>query len=674
MKIIKYRLVLILTLISCLCGARQDVHGQLKLTDSNYYLIDLDTLLWKFKPGDSLQWAAKDLNDSAWLSTIPVIRSLEQNNKIGFKGIGWFRLSFHADSTLMDKPLMLQFVSTGAAGLYLDGKIIRHFGTIKNSEASEYVKPIYPATFTLHDTGMHVIAIRYENRHYEALLKSWSGNNAGFSTGLSEYDVYFEGKKQSTLFLSLFLLISGGVFFALFLSHLVMYFFHRRYIANLIFSIFNLGIGLFFIAIYIYGYIEPLRIQVKVLPVFTLAPAVSFAALSLLVNTLFFRSRLRIIIGCLFLLVVAVTTFIDFHVAVSFVLLYLAYTIVEAAIVVIIAVRRKIPGSRILSFGILCSFLLFAFLAVFGTLGKLEFEGDTGIIILALCMLSIFCLPLSMSAYLAWSFALVNKNLTIQLGKVNELSQKTLEQEQEKQRLLENQKEDLERQVALRTGELVQQKEALVIEKKKSDDLLLNILPAEVAEELKETGNTKAQYFDQVSVLFTDFVNFTQISERLSPEALVQELDECFRAFDEIIERNGLEKIKTIGDAYLAVSGMPVYKEQHAVNAARAALEIIACIDQRKKEGHAFEVRIGIHSGPLVAGIVGVKKFAYDIWGDTVNTASRMESSGEAGKLNISETTYQLVKEHFACTYRGKVDAKNKGAMDMYFVAENKGI
>lgn len=205
-------------------------------------------------------------------------------------------------------------------------------------------------------------------------------------------------------------------------------------------------------------------------------------------------------------------------------------------------------------------------------------------------------------------------------------------------------------------------------EKKKSDDLLLNILPAEVAEELKETGQTKAKHFSQASVLFTDFVNFTKISEQLSAEELVAQLDECFGAFDEIMERNGLEKIKTIGDAYLAVSGIPVYNEHHAYNTVKAGLEIIGYIKSRRAGAHAFEIRIGINSGPLVAGIVGVKKFAYDIWGDTVNTASRMESGGEIGKINVSNSTYELIKDRFACTYRGKINAKNKGEVDMYFV------
>jgi adenylate cyclase len=214
----------------------------------------------------------------------------------------------------------------------------------------------------------------------------------------------------------------------------------------------------------------------------------------------------------------------------------------------------------------------------------------------------------------------------------------------------------------------------IAAEKKRSDKLLLNILPEEVAEELKRDGQSQARRYDEVSVLFTDFVNFTTVSEQLQPEELIAELNICFTAFDHILERHQLEKIKTIGDAYLAVGGLPVAYPGHAVHTVRAAVDIIRFIEKRKQEAsYSLDIRIGIHSGPLVAGIIGVKKFAYDIWGDTVNTASRLESSSEAGKVNISEATYQLVKDEFSCTYRGKIAAKNKGAMDMYFVEEKPG-
>ncbi|HRG57874.1 MAG TPA: adenylate/guanylate cyclase domain-containing protein [Bacteroidia bacterium] len=209
--------------------------------------------------------------------------------------------------------------------------------------------------------------------------------------------------------------------------------------------------------------------------------------------------------------------------------------------------------------------------------------------------------------------------------------------------------------------------------KKRSDELLLNILPEEVAEELKAKGSADAQLIDEVTVLFTDFKGFTQLSEKLSPKELVAEINECFSGFDYIMEKYGVEKIKTIGDAYMAAGGLPTANKTHAEDVVNAALEIQSFMQEHKAKKIAgnelfFEIRIGVHTGPVVAGIVGVKKFAYDIWGDTVNTASRMESSGEIGKVNISGTTYELIKDKFNFVHRGKVQAKGKGEIDMYFV------
>ncbi len=219
---------------------------------------------------------------------------------------------------------------------------------------------------------------------------------------------------------------------------------------------------------------------------------------------------------------------------------------------------------------------------------------------------------------------------------------------------------------------MVRNNKLLGKEKQRSDDLLLNILPEEVATELKNTGITTAKHYDNVTVLFTDFVNFTQASESMGAQNLIDELHTCFKKFDEIAEKYNIEKIKTIGDAYLAVAGLPAADPKHAENIVNAAQDIVAFMDDRlAKMGteRTFQVRVGIHSGSVVAGVVGLKKFAYDIWGDTVNTVARMEQNSEAGKINISQTTYELVKDKFTCKYRGEVDAKGKGMMKMYFVS-----
>lgn len=210
-------------------------------------------------------------------------------------------------------------------------------------------------------------------------------------------------------------------------------------------------------------------------------------------------------------------------------------------------------------------------------------------------------------------------------------------------------------------------------ERQRSDELLLNILPAPIAEELKVKGKAQAKQYEETTVLFSDFKNFTSIAEQLSPEELVEELDKCFKGFDFIISQyEDLEKIKTIGDAYMCASGLSDRKGLPN-NMVKAALEMQAFLDEQKQERIRlgkpfFEARIGIHTGPVVAGVVGVKKFAYDIWGDTVNTAARVEANCEPGKVNISETTYGLIKYAFQCTHRGKVEAKNKGLIDMYYV------
>lgn len=205
-------------------------------------------------------------------------------------------------------------------------------------------------------------------------------------------------------------------------------------------------------------------------------------------------------------------------------------------------------------------------------------------------------------------------------------------------------------------------------EKKKSDQLLLNILPEEVAAELKKNGFAEAKHYEEVTVLFTDFVGFTRISETLSPKELVAEIDSYFSEFDRIMTENEIEKIKTIGDAYMAVCGLPLVNSEHAVKILKAAKEIQQFVVKKKSEGGLFDIRIGINTGSVVAGIIGIKKYAYDIWGDTVNTAARMESNSESGRINISESTYELVKSEFPCTYRGEIEAKNKGMIKMYFV------
>jgi adenylate cyclase len=209
-------------------------------------------------------------------------------------------------------------------------------------------------------------------------------------------------------------------------------------------------------------------------------------------------------------------------------------------------------------------------------------------------------------------------------------------------------------------------------EKKRSDSLLLNILPEETAQELKQSGKVRAKKFDSVTVMFTDFQGFTQYATSLDPEILVETVDFYFSKFDAIIEKYGLEKIKTVGDSYMCAGGLPFPSGDHAYKMVQAALEIEQFIRDTKKDPTnnmiGLDIRIGINTGPVVAGVVGTKKFAYDIWGDTVNIASRMESNSIPGQINISENTYELVKHAFDVEFRGDLHVKNRGIMKMYFV------
>ena len=211
----------------------------------------------------------------------------------------------------------------------------------------------------------------------------------------------------------------------------------------------------------------------------------------------------------------------------------------------------------------------------------------------------------------------------------------------------------------------------LAFERNRSDQILLNILPKETADELKENGFVKTQELDQVTVLFTDFKAFSTVAERISAEELIRSVDYYFKNFDEITERHNVEKIKTIGDAYMCAGGLPHPNTTHAHDTFRAALEIrdfVLKTEMNPPKGiYPFKIRIGLNTGPVVSGVVGTKKFAYDIWGNTVNIAARMESGSVPGRINVSENTYQLLKDDYDFTYRGEIEVKNGLMLKMYF-------
>ena len=206
-------------------------------------------------------------------------------------------------------------------------------------------------------------------------------------------------------------------------------------------------------------------------------------------------------------------------------------------------------------------------------------------------------------------------------------------------------------------------------EHERSERLLHNILPVELAEELSRTGVARPAKHDSATILFTDFSGFTQVASAMPADRMVAELNEIFGAFDDICDELRVEKIKTIGDAYMAAAGLPKPCSDHAQRCVRAGLRMLDYLAERnRKAAFKWSLRVGVHSGPVVTGVVGKRKYAFDVWGDTVNIASRMEGAGEAGRVNVSAYTYDLIRTEFECEYRGKVDAKGKGQIDMYFV------
>lgn len=221
--------------------------------------------------------------------------------------------------------------------------------------------------------------------------------------------------------------------------------------------------------------------------------------------------------------------------------------------------------------------------------------------------------------------------------------------------------------------EIEKQKEFIEEQKKKSDELLLNILPFETAEQLKKKGFARSKQYKLVSILFTDFKDFSKLTNTLESQELIKELNIYIQQFDEIIEDHYIEKIKTIGDAYMCAGGLPLRNKSNPIDVTLAGLKIQKFMNdyrdkKLKNNEHPWELRLGIHTGEVIAGVIGKKKFAYDIWGDAVNKASRMEQSGEVGKVNVSGDTYQYIKDYFDCTYRGKIEVKNNVDLEMYFV------
>jgi class 3 adenylate cyclase len=227
--------------------------------------------------------------------------------------------------------------------------------------------------------------------------------------------------------------------------------------------------------------------------------------------------------------------------------------------------------------------------------------------------------------------------------------------------------------VHLFTGDTQRAEDKLAEEHARSERLLLNILPGAISERLKEKGEPIADGFADVTVLFADIVGFTELSEKLTPAALVDMLNRTFTAFDDLAERLGVEKIKTIGDCYMVAAGLPAAQPDHAERVAEMALGMRDALDRINQEGgYSLRLRIGMHSGPVVAGVIGKRKFIYDLWGDTVNTASRMESSGAPSEIQVTRAAFEKLRDGFELEARGVIKVKGKGDMETFLLKGRK--
>lgn len=619
----------------------------------------------KFFAGDNPAFALPDFNDFAW-------QSVKFGSKKNYKKdqVYWVRYYFKIDSASTNQSLCFDINQLGASELYLNGKKLETIGKIGNEKSREFrIKNRIPELFTLDNTQVNVLAIRFLPI-VGSKKKTVNWSPFAISVELTSANKFIKSKTEMVQYFNFYTMLICGIFGALGFIHLLLFIFYRKAIYNLYFSTYNFSISLMSYMVLLFSEMRnPLDIDSYTFFSF-LAVMVFGTSLTGFVNTLFGRTKRRLKVMLIISAAIFILYYFSATTAASLAFFYLSFVAFESFYLIVRAMIRREKSAFIVGGGVLVFFLFIVMsiiLMFFNKTNTIDISESFGDDFLSYVLIFIFIsFPISISAYLGWQFASTNLSLVKQLDEVNRLSDINLKQEQEKQQILQDQNDLLEKQVDERTFELQK-------EKQKTENLLLNILPHEVAEELKENGSSEAKYYDEVTVLFTDFVNFTQNSEKMGAEKMLVELNECFTAFDMIMEKHGLEKIKTIGDAYLAVCGLPLKNECHAYQTTLVALDIIEFIEERKKVNpNALDIRIGINSGSLIAGIVGVKKFAYDIWGDTVNTAARMEQNSEKGKINISESTYQLVKDKIVCEYRGKIHTKGKGEMDMYFAIETK--
>lgn len=660
----KIYFVLLFGIILSLSGLSQQ-YGVFFL-DSLHSTVRLDTL-WKFIPDDDTLYANPDYDDSHWDELTSSFSMVSTTDSV-FPGYGWFRLHLVIDSSLRNKQFAFTISQQGASQLYLDGILLEESGVFSMDPEEEVTDnpKTTPIVSSFTDSLTYVIAVRYSNLKARSNLDNYRSSNAGFIIRIKDPKVAMENV-QETVIAAYFILFLFSIFIVLSFVHMLLFLFYRKQRSNLYYSIFMfLFSGVVFNVFLSNVLTETPDFRIVYDFITSLLFPFFFLPLTVFLYTLFLKKIPKIfwvIIG------IGVIISVLYYLNVGNIpVLYMGYILllwIETTRVIIRAMLKKFDGAWIIGIGVLFFILFFTLIIIIAaTFGNINVDGSSpyALLFMISLLLAIVSIPLSMSVYLARDFSRTNMNLEKQLEQVKILSAKSLEQEREKKKILEGQKEKLEVQVKERTKELAAEQE-------KTEELLLNTLPLKVVNDLKLNGKTEPESFEDVTVYFSDIVGFTNISSQLEPKMLIEELNTIFTGFDDIMEKNGCERIKTIGDAYLAVCGMPERKEDHAVHMLQAAIEIKEYLEKRNESSSIqWIVRIGIHSGKVVGGIVGVKKYIYDVFGDTINTTSRMESNSEPMRINVSETTYMLAKDQFTFFARKPMVIKGKGKMKMYFL------
>lgn len=546
-------------------------------------------------------------------------------------------------------PLVFDLEPCGAAEIFLDGRRVAQIGQVGDSFATEEaVRRNEIPPLLLVTPGTHLLAVRYSN-FYGLPASRIDPHAGGFTLHLAPPAEWMRdalaGERQTygqfMFFIAVPLLLAA--------LHFALFAFAPRMRESLYCALFLCALSAM-----TFSRLELERVRTVadylVAHRFFLIAIVTFSLLCLLTTYRTFTQPKRLFfkvaaaVGAVLLVwPLFDESLLTFRVCVAF-----GFVVsLEAVRVTALAVRRGHAGSALVLGGLVLFGLavLYNALRVFGWVPEQEYSTYT-------MNFGILATALGLSLFIARNYALT--------------AQRLVAEEREKQALIAAQKDRLEIEVRERTKELA-------AEKTQSENLLHNILPREIAAELKQKGSSTPRRFEEVTILFSDFSGFTSTVSAIPAHRLIRELDEIFRGFDEIMDREGLEKIKTIGDAYMAAGGIPESCPDHAQRCVRAALAMQEAIKARNEQAAIkWQMRIGLHAGPLVAGVVGKRKFTFDVFGDTVNLASRMETSATPGEINLSAYTYDLVRGEFDCEYRGKLELKGKGALDLYTVRGRK--